>query len=192
MKYRNVIWSAAIVIALTLLAPPAHANAMIPFIVAGWFGMFLALVPIILIESAILVGVGAGVGEALLAMLVANLASTLVGIPLSIACEIGVGAYRMGDISEFVQIELPLENSCRLYGIAHSFTTAFVVDRSSDRDMDCGRFVSASGGLRCSERQPGDLFDPGSAGRWLTDLGCVGCGQKVARHGCRHGYPGSR
>ena len=52
--------------------------------------MIPALIPIILIESAILVRVGAGVGEALLAMLIANLASTLVGIPVSVVCEIAV------------------------------------------------------------------------------------------------------
>ena len=62
-----------------LFAPPAHANVMIPVIVAGWFGMFVALVPIIIIEWVVLTRVGAHIWESLLAMSVANLGSTLAG-----------------------------------------------------------------------------------------------------------------
>jgi hypothetical protein len=76
-----------IFLAVLLFSPPAHANAMIPIIVAGWFGMFLALVPIILIESVVLTRVGAHIWESLLAMSAANLGSTLVGIPLAIVLE---------------------------------------------------------------------------------------------------------
>ncbi len=77
--------------AVLLFAPPAHANVMIPVIVAGWFGMFLALVPIIVIEWAVLTRVGTHIWESLLAMSAANLGSTLVGIPLAIVLEIVVG-----------------------------------------------------------------------------------------------------
>ncbi len=77
--------------AVLLFAPPAHANVMIPVIVAGWFGMFLALVPIILIEWVVLTRVGAHIWESLLAMSVANLASTLAGIPLAFVLDIVVG-----------------------------------------------------------------------------------------------------
>ncbi len=73
-----------------LFAPPAHANVMIPVIVAGWFGMFVALVPIIVIEWVVLTRMGAHIWESLLAMSVANLGSTLAGIPLAIALEIVV------------------------------------------------------------------------------------------------------
>ena len=76
--------------AVLLFAPPAHANVMIPVIVAGWFGMFLALIPVILIEWVVLTRAGAHIWESLLAMSVANLGSTLAGIPLAIVLEIVV------------------------------------------------------------------------------------------------------
>ena len=76
--------------AVLLFAPPAHANVMIPVIVAGWFGMFLALIPIIVIEWVVLARAGAHIWESLLAMSVANLGSTLAGIPLAIMLEIVV------------------------------------------------------------------------------------------------------
>ncbi len=88
---RNMLRCAIpIFLAVLLFSPPAHANAMIPIIVAGWFGMFLALVPIILIESVVLTRVGAHIWESLLAMSAANLGSTLGGIPLAIVLEIVV------------------------------------------------------------------------------------------------------
>ena len=52
--------------------------------------MFLALVPIILIEWIVLTRFGAQIWESLLAVSVANLGSTLVGIPLAIVLEIVV------------------------------------------------------------------------------------------------------
>ncbi len=88
---RNMLRCAIpIFLAVLLFSPPAHANVMIPVIVAGWFGMFLALVPIILIESVVLARGGAHIWESLLAMSAANLGSTLVGIPLAIVLEIVV------------------------------------------------------------------------------------------------------
>ncbi len=91
---RNMLRCAIpIFLAVLLFSPPAHANAMIPIIVAGWFGMFLALVPIILIESVVLTRVGAHIWESLLAMSAANLGSTLVGIPLAIVLEFVVATY---------------------------------------------------------------------------------------------------
>ena len=76
--------------AVLLFAPPAHANVMIPIIVTGWLAMFLVLVPVILIEWAVLMRSGAHFWESLMAMSVANLGSTLAGIPLAIALEIVV------------------------------------------------------------------------------------------------------
>jgi hypothetical protein len=79
-----------------LVSAPAHANVMIPIIVGGWFGMFFALIPIIVIESIVLVWVGAGVGSAVLSMAVANLASTIAGVPLAIVLEFVVMALTQG------------------------------------------------------------------------------------------------
>ncbi len=79
-----------IFLAVLLFSPPAHANAMIPVFVVGWFGMFIALVPIILIEWVLLMRVGAPIWESLLAMSVANLGSTIAGMPLAIVIEIVV------------------------------------------------------------------------------------------------------
>ncbi len=86
-------WIPAVLIfgAVLLFPPPAHANVMLPVIFVGWLGMIPALIPIILIESAMLMRIDAGIGESLLAMSAANLVSTLVGIPLAIILEIVVG-----------------------------------------------------------------------------------------------------
>ncbi len=83
-------WISAVLIfgAALLVSTPAHANAMLPLIIGGWLAMIPALVPIILIESAILMRIGTGMWQALIAMSAANLASTLVGIPLAIILEI--------------------------------------------------------------------------------------------------------
>jgi hypothetical protein len=84
---------AVLIFCVVLLFPPsAHANAMVPIIVTGWFGMFLALVPIILIECVVLTRAGADIWGSLLAMSAANMGSTLAGIPLAIALEIVVVA----------------------------------------------------------------------------------------------------
>ncbi len=89
---KRKLWQCTIPVFLCVLlfATPAHANAMIPVIVAGWFGMFVALVPIIVIEWVVLSRIGAHVWESLLAVSVANLGSTLAGIPLAIVLEIVV------------------------------------------------------------------------------------------------------
>ena len=91
MKTKNLMRAAAISLAVILISPPAHANVMLPVIFVGWLGMIPALIPIILIESAMLMRIDAGIGESLLAMSAANLVSTLVGIPLAIILEILVG-----------------------------------------------------------------------------------------------------
>lgn len=85
-------WIPAVLIfgAVLLFPPPAHANVMLPVIFVGWLGMIPALIPIILIESAMLMRIDAGIGESLLAMSAANLVSTLVGIPLALMLEIVV------------------------------------------------------------------------------------------------------
>jgi hypothetical protein len=89
---KRKLWKCAIPVFLCVLlfATPAHANVMIPVIIAGWFGMFLALVPIIVIEWVVLTRIGAHIWGSLLAVSVANLGSTLVGIPLAIMLEIVV------------------------------------------------------------------------------------------------------
>ena len=76
-------WISAVLIfgAALLVSTPAHANVMLPLVISGWLAMIPALVPIILIESAILMRIGSGMWQSLLAMSAANLASTLVGIP---------------------------------------------------------------------------------------------------------------
>jgi len=92
VKIRNTLRCAIpIVLAVFLFSPPAHANAMVPIIVTGWFGMFLALVPIIAIETVVVTRYGAHIWDSILAMSTANLASTLAGIPLAIALEFVVG-----------------------------------------------------------------------------------------------------
>ncbi len=85
-------WIPAVLIFGTalLVSTPAHANAMLPLIIGGWLVMIPALVPIILIESAILMRIGTGMWQSLLAMSAANITSTLVGIPLAIILEIVV------------------------------------------------------------------------------------------------------
>lgn len=93
-------WIPAVLIfgMVMLISPPAHANVIIPVIVAGWFGMVLVLIPIILIEAAILMRIGAGMWESLLAMSTANIASTLAGLPLAIMLECKVaGPARLYD-----------------------------------------------------------------------------------------------
>ena len=92
MNWTRLMRGAAIFCAVILIAPSAHANVMVPFFVVGAFGMFLALVPIIIVETAMLMRVGVHVWDSLLAMSAANLASTLVGIPVAAILEAAVVA----------------------------------------------------------------------------------------------------
>jgi hypothetical protein len=89
-NWTKLLRGAVIFGTVLLITSPAHANAMIPVIVIGWFGMFVALVPIVLIESFVLARTGVGIWDSSLAMSAANLGSTLAGIPLAIVLEIVV------------------------------------------------------------------------------------------------------
>ena len=89
--------STLLILGVVLMFPaPAHANAVLPMIIVGWLGMIPALIPIILVESAMLMRTGAHMGESILAMSAANLASTLVGIPLAIILEGTIGVLTRG------------------------------------------------------------------------------------------------
>ena len=85
---RIALW---VFLAVLLFAPAAEANVMVPLIFARWLLMIPALIPIILIEAAILTGTGARFWESLLAGSVGNVASTLVGIPLALIVDVVVG-----------------------------------------------------------------------------------------------------
>ena len=85
---RIALW---VFLAVLLFAPAAEANVMVPLIFASWLLMIPALIPIILIEAAILTATGARFWESLLAGSVGNVASTLVGIPLALIVDVVVG-----------------------------------------------------------------------------------------------------
>ena len=74
-----------IFLAVLLIASPAHANVILPLWMLSWGAMFLALLPIIVIE-AIVIWVRAGTlfWQSGLAASVGNLASTLIGIPVAV------------------------------------------------------------------------------------------------------------
>jgi hypothetical protein len=89
MKTRTKLMrGTAIFASVLLVASPAQANAALPIVVVfGWFALVLALIPIILIECFVLARVGAHPGWSLLAMSVANLASTLAGFPIAVVLD---------------------------------------------------------------------------------------------------------
>ncbi len=73
-------------VALMVLATPtpAHANVVVPMIAGAWFGMVILVLPIIAIESVMLfVALGVPFWKSLWVMALANVASTLVGIPIA-------------------------------------------------------------------------------------------------------------
>lgn len=63
---------------------PAHANAGLPMIAVVWPGMGVAIIPIIVIESFILsAGLGHGIWPSAGIVSIANVVSTLIGIPIT-------------------------------------------------------------------------------------------------------------
>ena len=69
-----------------LVSPPAHANVgLFPLWVVGWWAMFVALIPIIVIETIVLsVRAGTAFGESEFAATLGNLTSTVIGIPVAV------------------------------------------------------------------------------------------------------------
>ena len=81
--FRYGLWAFA---AALLFASPAHANMIVPpLFFLSWMAMFLALLPIIVIEAIVLtVRAGTSLWEGGLTATLANLASTFIGIPLAL------------------------------------------------------------------------------------------------------------
>lgn len=79
----------------TLLSVPsvAYANAGVPMLALVWPGMWIALLPVIAIESVVLVRVASVLPRrAVLVTAVANATSTFLGIPLTWAALFGLQA----------------------------------------------------------------------------------------------------
>ena len=174
MKYRKLIPITVIASAIFLGASPANANVMIPVIITGWLGMIPGAHP----DHPYRVGYSCKSWCGCRGSFARHVdrQSGLNTRWYTRFCSVrnrSCCVDRGGDISGFVGFKLPLEASRWRYGIADSLPAAFMVDRISDRDMDCERFVSASRGLCRFNGQPGDLFDLGRAGRWVSDLGCL-------------------
>ncbi len=85
MIYKTLMRAGAIALVVMLTATPAGANMGIPSIVGlSWIGMFLALIPVVIIEALVLWLRGDLSGRASFwVMTVANLASTFIGIPIA-------------------------------------------------------------------------------------------------------------
>jgi len=82
MKAHSLLITGTI-LGLLFFAPPAHANMIVSVFSGFAWLMVVALVPVILVETLVLwLYLGVGVGKAILAATVGNIASTVVGIPL--------------------------------------------------------------------------------------------------------------
>ena len=82
-RYRlsSAAWTLTLILALAL---PAHADAGVPMLFVTWPAMLLALIPIVLIEAWILKPrLRLGTRKSLWLASLANLASTIVGIPVA-------------------------------------------------------------------------------------------------------------
>jgi hypothetical protein len=90
MKQSNVRRGILVALFVLFAASPAHANAFLPIVMVSWFGMFVALIPIVLIEWTIVAQITGFTGLALLAVAAANLVSTVVGVPFSLVVEVVV------------------------------------------------------------------------------------------------------
>ncbi len=76
-----------IAVVLSLISQPAHANMGVPMLTLVWPVMAMALVPIIIIESIVLVmGFGMTAWHSAWVVTVANLVSTVIGIPVTWSC----------------------------------------------------------------------------------------------------------
>jgi len=82
---KRTIKHTLIAMALLLLsAAPVYANTGLPMLAVMWPPMFLALVPVVVIESVVLWRLAeVGLRQAAWACSVANLASTVVGVPIT-------------------------------------------------------------------------------------------------------------
>ena len=68
MRQLNVRLGILVALFVLFAASPAHANAFLPIVMVSWFGMFVALVPIVLIEWTIVAQITGFSGLALLAV----------------------------------------------------------------------------------------------------------------------------
>jgi hypothetical protein len=93
---RTILPLAAITILMLALPSNALANAGLPMLALAWPGMFISLIPIVIIESWYLHRrLNIPFGRSTKIMTIANLESTIIGIPLAWAAmlllEIGIG-----------------------------------------------------------------------------------------------------
>ena len=79
-------WAIPVFLAVLAFAPPANANVFLPpLFFLSWVAMVLALIPVIIVETIVLsMRAGVWFWESVLTTLVANLATTLLGIPLAL------------------------------------------------------------------------------------------------------------
>jgi len=83
-KGKSLASMVTIAVVLSLFSQPAHANMGIPMLALVWPVMAMALVPIIIVESTVLVvGYGMAIWHSAWVVSVANLASTVIGIPVT-------------------------------------------------------------------------------------------------------------
>ncbi len=85
MSLKNLTRTLLVLLAMVFLAPtPAHANVVIPMIFVTLPAMIVALLPIIAIESYVLWSlIGASAWYSVWVVSVANVASTLIGVPVT-------------------------------------------------------------------------------------------------------------
>ena len=84
MNFKNLKRATAIALAVLLFAPPAEANVAVPLFAMTWFGMVVALIPIVIVETLILwEWVGLSILRSAGVVTSANLASAFVGIPIA-------------------------------------------------------------------------------------------------------------
>ncbi len=82
---RKMTLTLLLFIAMLIFAPPqAHANAVFPLLFFSLPLMVVSLIPVIAIESYVLwVWLGTSAAYSVLVVASANVASTIVGVPLS-------------------------------------------------------------------------------------------------------------
>ncbi len=94
-EFRRPVSACRAVALLCAIAIPSQADAGIPMLAIAWPGMFLALIPVVLIEAWVLKPrLCLTMRKALKLASVANLASTVVGVPIAwgvyLALQLGV------------------------------------------------------------------------------------------------------
>ena len=97
-KGKTLASMVTIAVVLSLISQPAHANMGVPMLTLVWPVMAMALVPIIIVESIVLVtGFGMTAWHSAWVVSVANLVSTVIGIPVTwfllVLVRIPVGSY---------------------------------------------------------------------------------------------------